>query len=64
MGRCSLTRSRPLPSAPTIGVSDPEGPQPGRPVNLSLRAPTQMGWRKMEHKREMRLVLSRTRGCL
>jgi hypothetical protein len=23
-----------------------------RPVNLSLRAPAQMGWRKMEHKRE------------
>jgi hypothetical protein len=34
-----------------------------QPVILSLRAPAQMGWRKMEHKREMRLVLSRTRGC-
>jgi hypothetical protein len=34
-----------------------------QPVNLSLRAPAQMGWRKMEHKRETRLVLSRTRGC-
>jgi hypothetical protein len=34
-----------------------------QPINLSLRAPAQMGWRKMEHKREMRLVLSRTRGC-
>jgi hypothetical protein len=22
-----------------------------------------MGWRKMEHKRKARLVLSRTRGC-
>jgi hypothetical protein len=41
----------------------PRDPQPGRPVNLSLHAPAQMGWRKMEHKREMRLVLSRTRGC-
>jgi hypothetical protein len=29
-------------------------------VNLSLRAHAQMGWRKMEHKREMWLVLSRT----
>jgi hypothetical protein len=34
-----------------------------RRVNLSLRAPAQMGWRKMEHKGETRLVLSRTRGC-
>jgi hypothetical protein len=28
----------------------PGDPQPSRPVNLSLRAPAQMGWRKMEHK--------------
>jgi hypothetical protein len=35
-----------------------------RPVNLSLRAPAQMGWRKMEHKGGKWLVLSRTRGCL
>jgi hypothetical protein len=35
-----------------------------QPVNLSMCAPAQMGWRKMEHKRETRLVLSRTRGCL
>jgi hypothetical protein len=34
-----------------------------RRVNLSLRAPAQMGWREMEHKGEMQLVLSRTRGC-
>jgi hypothetical protein len=33
-----------------------------RRVNLSLRAPAQMGWRKMEHKKETRLMLSRTRG--
>jgi hypothetical protein len=32
-----------------------------RRVNLSLRVPAQMGWRKMEHKGETRLVLSRTR---
>jgi hypothetical protein len=30
----------------------PGGPQPSRPVNLLLRAPAQMGWRKMEHKGE------------
>ena len=40
---------------------DPEGSLDRR-VNLSLRAPAQMGWRKMEHKGETRLVLSRTRG--
>jgi hypothetical protein len=34
-----------------------------RRVNLLLRAPSQMGWRKMEHKGKVRLVLSRTRGC-
>jgi hypothetical protein len=34
-----------------------------RQVNLSLRAPAQMGWREMEHKGKARLVLSCTRGC-
>jgi hypothetical protein len=34
-----------------------------RRVNLSLRAPAEMGWREMEHKGKARLVLSRTRGC-
>jgi hypothetical protein len=34
-----------------------------RRVNLSLRAPAQMGWREMEHKGKARLVLSQTRGC-
>jgi hypothetical protein len=34
----------------SVGVSEPGGPQPDRPVNLSLRAPAQIGWRKMEHK--------------
>jgi hypothetical protein len=28
-----------------------------------MRAPAQMGWRKMEHKGEMQLVLSRTGGA-
>jgi hypothetical protein len=40
----------------------PEGSLDRR-VNLSLRVPAQMGWRKMENKGETRLVLSRTRGC-
>jgi hypothetical protein len=35
-----------------------------QPVNLSLRAPAQMGWREMEHKGKTRLVLSRTGGVL
>jgi hypothetical protein len=46
--RVSLERAR-------VGVSDPRVPQPSRPVNLSLRAPAQMGWRKMEHKGEFGL---------
>jgi hypothetical protein len=36
----------------------------GQPVNLSLCAPAQMGWPKMEHKGKTRLVLSRTGGVL
>jgi hypothetical protein len=40
---------------------DPRGSL-NRRVNLSLRVPAQMGWRKMEHKGKVRLVLSRTRG--
>jgi hypothetical protein len=48
-GSCLLTRSRPLPGAPTVGVSDPGG-SVGQPVNLSLRVLAQMGWREMEHK--------------
>jgi hypothetical protein len=34
----------------SVGVSDPGGSLDRR-VKLSLRAPTQMGWRGMEHKR-------------
>jgi hypothetical protein len=47
---------------PSVGVST-QGSLDRR-VNLSLRVPAQMSWRKMEHKREMWLVLSRTRGVL
>jgi hypothetical protein len=39
------------------------GGSASQPLNLSLRAPVQMGWREMEHKGKTRLVLSRTRGC-
>jgi hypothetical protein len=46
-----------------VGVSDPGDRQPSRPLNLSLRVPAQMGWRKMKHKGGMRLVLSRTGGA-
>jgi hypothetical protein len=35
-----------------------------RRVNLSLRAPAQMGWREMEHMGKTRPVLSRTGGVL
>jgi hypothetical protein len=37
-------------SSAAVGVSDPRDPQPSRPVNLSLRVPAQMEWRKMKHK--------------
>jgi hypothetical protein len=40
------------PGSLAVGVPDLGDPQPSRPVNLSLRAPAQMGWRKMEHKGE------------
>jgi hypothetical protein len=50
------------PAITTCRRFDPEGSL-GRRVNLSLRVPAQMGWRKMEHKGKARLVLSRTRGC-
>jgi hypothetical protein len=42
-GKVLSTRSDPLPSAPTVSVSDPGDPQPDRLVNLVPRAPVQMG---------------------
>jgi hypothetical protein len=42
-GKVLLTRSEPLPGAPTVSVSDPGDPQPDRLVNLVSRAPVQMG---------------------
>jgi hypothetical protein len=62
-GSCSSTRSRPLPGAPTVGVST-RG-VPGPTSKLSLRVPARMGQREMEHKgekREPRLVLSCAQG--
>jgi hypothetical protein len=47
-----LIRKNSRSSKSSVGVSDPGDPQPSRPVNLSLRIPAQMGWRKMEHKGE------------
>jgi hypothetical protein len=38
------------------------GGSASQPLNLSLRAPAQMGWREMEHKGKTWLVLSRTKG--
>jgi hypothetical protein len=46
-----------------VGVSDPGDPQPSRSVNLSLRAPAQMGWRKMEHKGGNAACIISHRGC-
>jgi hypothetical protein len=48
MGSCSSTRSRPLPGAPTVGVSTRGVPVPTS--KLSLRVPAQMGRRETEHK--------------
>jgi hypothetical protein len=48
MGSCSSTRSRPLPGAPTIGVSTPG--VPGPTSKLSPRAPAQMGRREAERE--------------
>jgi hypothetical protein len=63
MGRCSLTHSRPLPGAPTVGVSDPGGGGPlDRPVK-SLRVPAQMGWRGMKDKRWDKPCIILHQGC-
>jgi hypothetical protein len=47
-GSCSSTHSRPLPGAPTVGVSTPG--VPGPTSELSPRAPAQMGRREAEHE--------------
>jgi hypothetical protein len=41
-GKVLLTRSEPLPGAPTVGVLDPRDPQPNRLVNFVSRVPAQM----------------------
>jgi hypothetical protein len=38
-----VNTQRPLPGAPTVGVSDPGDPQPNRLMNFVSRAPVQMG---------------------
>jgi hypothetical protein len=46
-----------------VGVSDPGGGGPlDRPVK-SLRAPAQMGWRGMEHKRWNKPCIILHQGC-
>jgi hypothetical protein len=47
-GSCSSTRNRPLPGAPTVGVSRPG--VPGPTSKLSPRAPAQMGRRETERE--------------
>jgi hypothetical protein len=47
-GSCSSTRSRPLPGAPTVGVSRPGVPEPTSEV--SPRAPAQLGRREAERE--------------
>jgi hypothetical protein len=47
-GSCSSTRSRPLPRAPTVGVSTPG--VPGPTSKLSPCVPAQMGRRDTEHE--------------
>jgi hypothetical protein len=47
-GSYSSTRSRPLPSAPTVSVSTPG--VPGSTSKLSPRVPAQMGRRETEHE--------------
>jgi hypothetical protein len=42
-GKVLSTRSVPLPSAPTVDVSDPGDSQPDRLVNFVLHTPVQMG---------------------
>jgi hypothetical protein len=61
MGSCSLITQQ----APTWRANYRRfgpGGSANQPVNLSLRAPAQMGWREMEHIGKTWLVLSRTRG--
>jgi hypothetical protein len=62
-GSCSSTRSRPLPGAPTVGVST-QG-VPGPTSKLSPRVPAQMGRRETEHeggKERRRQAKGETRG--
>jgi hypothetical protein len=59
----TLSRRKIYIEAPDCRCFGPGG-SVGQPVNLSLRAPAQMGWCEMEHKGKTRLVLSRTRGVL
>jgi hypothetical protein len=64
MRRCSLTRSRPLPGALTVGVLDPGGPSTEPTSEFIAVCPCPDGLAQDGTQGEMRLVLSRTRGVL
>jgi hypothetical protein len=64
MRRCSLTRSRPLPGVPTVGVSDPRGPSTEPTSEFIAACPCPDGLVQDGTQGETRLVLSRTRGVL
>jgi hypothetical protein len=64
MRRCSLTRSRPLPGVPTVGVSDPVGPSTEPTSEFIAACPCPDGLAQDGTQGETQLVLSRTRGVL
>jgi hypothetical protein len=43
MGKYLSTRSRPLPGAPTVGVSDPRGPSTGPTSEFDVVCPSPDG---------------------
>jgi hypothetical protein len=57
-GKVFVNTQRPLPGAPNVGVSDPGGPRPDRPVNLWLRVPAR--WVGARRNTKGGIVLSRT----
>jgi hypothetical protein len=62
-GKVLLTHSVPLPGVPTVGVSDPEDPQPDRLVNFVPRALSRWVDARWNTRGGMRLMLSCTGGA-
>jgi hypothetical protein len=60
-GKVSLTRSRPLPGAPTVGVSDPGGPSTGPTSEFIATCPCPDGL--AQDGTQGGNVLSRAGGC-